>query len=62
MGEGEPVTGLGGVGELGGITLTQGGVDSNCDDWESMTGGLESIVDGADEDSSIISNSMGMSE
>lgn len=57
MGGGETVTGLGGVGEQGDISSTQGEVDSNCGSWESMTGGKgESLVEGVGVDSSIISN------
>ncbi len=63
VGERATVTGLGGVGEQGDISLTQGEVDSNCGGWESMTGGMgQSLVEGVGVDSSIISNWMGMSE
>lgn len=62
VGEGETDIGLGGVGEQGDISLTQGEVGSNCSGWGCMTGGMgESLVEGVDIDSSTISNWMGMS-
>lgn len=62
VGEGETVTGLGGEGEQGDISLTQGEVGSNCGDWGCMTGGMgESLVGGVDVESSTISKWMGMS-
>lgn len=60
---GETTTGLGGIGERGDISLTQGVVGSNCGGWGSMNGGIgESLGEGVDVDSSTISNLMGMSE
>lgn len=62
MGEGETVTGLGGIGERRGDTsLTQGEVESNCGGWESTTGETGESL-GECVDSSTISNWMGMSE
>lgn len=55
------MTGLGGVGEGGDISLTHGEVMSNCGGWESTTGGMgESLVERVDADSSTISNWKGM--
>lgn len=59
---GEIVTGLGGVGEREGLSITQGEVEFNFDGWESMTCMGECLVEGVVADLSNNCNSMGMSE